>query len=259
MANDFDDDSPRPRRSQDSGGSVVKILLLIFGSLACLTMLACCGGGVFIYFKAQEVVQQVQKATKDIALTNPDDIRRVTGDITDITIPPQFVSKAGNALLGTRFVLYEWCPTGVCDPAQGNQGGLTLVSVRLQGTFSKATLPDMSEANFTDEELAKTMKNFTKTEHQFDIRQRRCRFFIIEGETLASARTPQGKKPATAKEPGASPIDVPDLSLNQWAGQKIVKILGRFPGKDGECALMMQLKADQFNKDNILAMLKSIR
>jgi hypothetical protein len=224
-------------------------------------MLACCGGGVFFYFKAKEVVEEVQKAAKDIALTNPDDIRRVTGDITDITIPPQFVPRAGNALLGTRFVWYEWCPTGVCDPAQGNPGGLTLVSVRLQGARPKAKLPDMSEANFTNDELAKTMKNFTKSEHQFDIRQQRCTFYIIEGEVLANARAPEqpGKKSAMGTEPEVALTDVPDLSLDQWAGQRIVKVLGRFPGKDAQCTLTMQLKADQYNKDNILAMLKSIR
>src|SRR5215469_1647649 len=102
----------------DSKNSTVKILLLVFGSLACVTVLACCGGGVWLYIKGKAVVEQVQQAAKDIALTSPDDIRRVTGEITDITIPPEFVPKAGHSLLGTRFVLYEWSPSGVLDLAQ---------------------------------------------------------------------------------------------------------------------------------------------
>jgi hypothetical protein len=256
VTRDFDEDSPRPQQSQNS---TVKILLLVFGSLACLTMLACCGGGVFLFSKAKEVVQQVREELKNVALTKPDDIRRVTGEITDITIPPQFVPKVGNALLGTRFVLYEWCPTGVCDPAQ-NLGGFTLMSIRLQGAGPKAQLPNMSEANFTDEELAKTLKNFTKTEHQFDIRQQRCKFYIIEGELLANTRAPapSAKKSPAATDPGPPAVDVPEISQKQWTGQKIVKVVGRFPGKDAECALMMEMKADQYNKETILAMLKSI-
>jgi hypothetical protein len=216
-------------------------------------MLACCGGGVFVFFKAKEVAQQVQAVVKDARLTNPDDVRRVTGDITDITIPPQFVPKTGTAILGRRFVLYEWCPTGVSDPAQ-NQGGLTLVSVRLQGTGANAQLPNIS-AQFTDQELAKTFKDFTKTEQQFDIRQQRCKFYIVEGELLANASAP-GTIRAGEEPPGF--LGIPELSQRQWVGQKTVKVAGRFPGKDGECVLIVQMKADQYNREAILAMLKSI-
>jgi hypothetical protein len=214
---------------------------------------------LFVY-KAKEVVEQVREAVKDVALTNPDDVRRVTGEIADITIPSQFVPKAGTALLGTRFVLYEWCPAGVCDPTQ-NLGGLTLVSVRLQGAGPNAQLPNMSDAQFTDQELAKTLKNFTKTEQQFDIRQQKCKFYIVEGELLANAPAAarSARKLAPPPNPGVPPVDIPELSQKQWAGQKIVKVAGRFPGKDGECVLIMQMKADQINKETILAMLKSIR
>jgi len=254
VTRDYDEDSPRPQQSQNS---TVKILLLVFGSLACVTLLVCCGGGVLFVFKAKEVVEQVREAVKDVALTNPDDIRRVTSDITDITLPPQFVPKAGTSILGTRFVLYEWSPTGVNNPAQ-NQGGLTLVSIRPQGPGGQnAQLPNVSAAQFTDQELAKTLKKFTKTEHPFDIRQRKCKFYIVEGELLANA--PAQKQFAPPTNPGVPPVDIPELSQGQWAGQRIVKVAGSFPGKDGECVLIMQMKADQINKETILAMLKSIR
>jgi hypothetical protein len=189
VVEDFDDDRrPSRRRADDSSGSGnsgVKIFLLIFGSLACITVLACCGGGVWLYFKAQEVVQNVKDAVKDVALTNPDAIRRVTSEMTDISIPTEFVPEAGNSLFGTKFVLYNWCPTGTCDPSKGNLGSLTLLSIRLQGAGSKAELPDLTKT-LSKEELAKSLKNFTKTEHEFDIRQQRCKFYVIQGEVISN-------------------------------------------------------------------------
>jgi hypothetical protein len=250
----------------ESDNSVAKTLLLVFGSLACVVALACCGGGFWLYFKANEIAQKVQEAVKDVALTDPAAIRRVTAEITDISIPTQFVPAAGTSFIGTKFVLYNWCPTGTCDEPQGNLGGLSLLSVRLQGAGLKAELPDLTKT-LTDEEIAKSLKDFTKTEHEFDIRHHRCKFYVIKGEVRAKPLPTAVAKTATKTNRQEAPTDDdlqnPGLTMQfsdqQWAGQKIVRVDGRFPGKDAECVLMMRLKADLYNEEKIFKMLKSIK
>jgi hypothetical protein len=74
----------------------------------------------------------------------------------------------------------------------------------------------------------------------------------------APAAGPSAGKPMPPTNPGMPALDFPEVLPPQWAGQKIVKVAGTFPGKDGECVLMLQMKADQLNKEAILAMLKSI-
>src|SRR5579872_6518331 len=126
MADQFDEEmgssQPKPSNSKRSDNSPLKILLLVFGTLACITVLVCCGGGIWLYFRAVEVAQTIKDAVKDISISNPDDIRRVTSEIADISIPNEFVPEAGNSIFGTKTVLYNWCPTGTCDSPRNNLG-----------------------------------------------------------------------------------------------------------------------------------------
>lgn len=257
----------RPRKNADSGNSVVKILLIVFGSLAGLAILGCCGTVGVFYFVAQQ-------ALKDADLKNPADIQRVTAEMTDITIPPEFVPKQASSVFFVKTAQYEWCPTGTCAVRDDGMGKLTLSSINLKNQQAgQATPPALPTPDVSDESLKATWRDYTKSEHEFDIRGRKCRFTIIQGEHTGftgdvdsemendpsdpqpADNTPEGDADKAGEPSGRTATPATGLV----AGRKSVQITGQFPGKQGECTLAIELAPDQYDEEKILQLLKSIR
>ncbi|MFO0917448.1 MAG: hypothetical protein U0872_03935 [Planctomycetaceae bacterium] len=271
MSGDFsEDDKPRPKRTKPakkSGMSVAMILLIIIGSLAGLSLVACCGiggAGVFMF----------QQAVKEADLTSPADIQRVTSEITDITIPPEFVPKHASSimLIKLKRVEYEWCPTGTCPARTDGLGTMTLTAMDLQ----QPNQPQLgqSDIDVSDEALKQTWRNYTKTDHEFPIRGRNCRFTIVQGEQLGfvdveesemeaepgDASPDAGGAEGKAETPGAATEEtVTETMVTSIPPRKQVQISGDFPAKNGECTLLIQLAPEDYDEAKILEMLKSIR
>jgi hypothetical protein len=254
----------RPRKQRESGGSsgTANTLLMAFGILAAVGVLACCGlVGAGYYFW--------QKNFSQIALTQPADIQKLTAEMTDISIPPEFVPQNGTALLGNRVVMYQWCPTGTCPPVVDEMGSLSLMgfSRQLAGN-GDVEITLVSEEQYTDELLQHSWLEYAKSVEEVDIRGKKCKFFIVRGEQLDFASMmpetgdeddEDGGTVVTAEAPGGPPANAPPAPERKGTGRKTVQISGSFPGKTGEVTLNIHLPEADYQEEKILGMLRSIR
>ena len=269
MSDDYDDQPRRPKkRKKDSDNSSLKIILIVVGSLAGLALVSCCGAGTWLYFAAQKFI-------KDVDITNPADIQRVTAEMTDITIPPEFVPPHGSSTFIMKMVQYQWCPTGTCQPNGDDTGMLILTAINLKDEGGAG--PDvaaMTDEQFSDANLKQSWKDYTKTEHEFDIRGKKCKFVIIQGEQKSFSEDEEdAAQPAVAKTGGdAADADgemESDVLIEEVerepkppggvAGVKSVQIHGTFPGKEAECTLNIHLTPETYHEEKILGMLRSIK
>jgi len=254
------------KKPKSSGTNVVMILLIVFGSLAGLALLACCGIGGFGYFF-------IQKAVKDADLKSPADIQRVTSEITDITIPPEFMPKHGSSIFMIKSVEYEWCPNGACSPRDDGLGTMTLTVMDL-GNQPGQPEPVFSESDVSDEALKLMWRDYTKAEHDYTIRGRKCRFTILQGEQIGFEDIDDGEMESESGAPQSSTDEAADKTesapaTNDQAApaatvasippRKKVQISGSFPAKKGECSLTIHLAPEQYDEKKILDMLNSIR
>src|SRR5260370_13837418 len=73
--------------TQKQGMSSTSKVLLILGSIAGVCLLACCGGGIFVYMKTKDAIQNF---AQNLTTTDPVEIRDRTADIVHIDIPEEF-------------------------------------------------------------------------------------------------------------------------------------------------------------------------
>lgn len=268
MRDEFDEES-RPRKkkkpsSGESGGSTVKILLIVFGSLAGLGLAVCCGVGAYGYFLFQKNFGQV-------ALTTPVDIQKLTAEMTDIIIPPEFVPQYGSAIFGIKTVNYQWCPTGDCMPQPDGLGSLSLSTFHIDDPNLAAGMSDEdSDSQFSDEVLKLGWLDFKKTEHEFEIRGKKCKFYFIQGEQLDFESMDEAETEAEMDEPGAAviaidppgetPAETPlKPAERKGVGHQSVRIHGEFPGKTDKVTLEVNLSPEDYQEEKILGMLRTIR
>lgn len=255
MSDEYDDDS-RARRKAKSGDSTVKTLLIIFGSLAAVALLTCCGVGFGAYF-------WVKKNLGQAIVTVPADIQKITTEITDITIPPEFVPKSGSSTFIMKMAQYQWCPSGNCPERTDGQGHLILMAMGLQDASGRNNpARQVFDEQVSDETLKEQWKEYTKTEHDFVIRGKKCKFTVVEGEqhALVMSDDDDEDQPAeSATEKDDMPDDGASAHASGGTGPKAVHISGSFPGKDAECMLQIQLTAEEYDEEKILGMLKSIK
>lgn len=270
---DYDDEDAPPSRpakkkkkappSQDNS---LKILLIVLGSIAGIGILACCGSVAAVYLWFQKNIGQ-------IALTKPADIQKLTAEMTDITIPPEFVPKHGSSvpMLKLKTATYQWCPTGDCPEADMYLNSLTISSIDWEDDAKIDGGLD-SEGDYTDEMLKHSWKEYAKTEHELDIRGRKCKFLIIQGDqydyaideddepatTPAAEEQPATTDDAASEKPATDAAETPSSGIKR-STRKAVQIHGKFPGKSAECSMEIRLTQDNYNEQIILDMLKSIR
>lgn len=270
MADEYDDEPRRPKKrvqrakDADSGNSTLKMLLIVFGSLAGVAVLSCCGGGVWLYYAGQKLV-------KNLDMKAPADIQKLTAEMTDITLPAEFVPQHGSSIFGIKKVDYQWCPGGNCVTRDDGLGMLTLTSIAIKDTQNPGqNISTFSAEQFSDASLKAQWKEFTKTEHEFDIRGKKCKFYIVQGEQYDFSTVDETEMDdeeesddmtdtpvnPTGESTPAAPATTPAQPI---AGRKAVHISGAFPGKQAEVTLELWLAPEQFDEAKILEMLKSIR
>jgi hypothetical protein len=118
---DFLNEPPRKQ-----GMSSTAKVLIVLGSIAGLCLLACCGGGIFVWFKAKDAIQNF---AANFTTNNPEEIRTRTAKIVHIDVPKElppmhafdwFVMKQilyGNPNKGSMLMIME-----VNQAATGAQG-----------------------------------------------------------------------------------------------------------------------------------------
>jgi hypothetical protein len=260
VADDFDDRPRRGKKRSNDADATVKTFLLIFAGLAAVALLSCCGGVGYLYFLGQ-------KMAKQIAMTNPAEIQALTAEMTDIVIPVEFVPRHGTSIFGIKTVSYEWCPGGNCPTRDDGLGVLLLASLSVNDGKNPVQNVDAFRAEeVSDESLKRGWRDYTKTEHDFTIRGRKCAFYIIQGEQMLryddEDADESDDQPPNGAPNGAEP-DENDAPLKGGApargSRKAVRVSGSFPGKTAEVSLDLWLAPDDYREEQILGMLRSIR
>lgn len=172
-----------PRRG-DAAKVVLITLLVVF-----LVMAAACGGlGIAGYFWFQANLGQMM-------VSDPVEIRQLTSELADITIPAEFVPYSAHKVFGMTSVVYHWCPNGDCptlasrlnaDPAQEWSPADDVYSLTLSSAppadSDDAEDSEFWESQFTDEVLEHQYETYTKQRMEVVIKGESCRFYVIKGQ-----------------------------------------------------------------------------
>lgn len=212
--NDFQQDEfSAPKKQGMSTGVKVLLFFVAFGGVC---MLLCCGG---LYYAAKNMdlkMQVTEKVPEIIAIQN---------EITEITIPEQFVPKAGVTFSiigkGMKMVIFE--PADV-------QGVLILMSI---------TVPDDGMIDM-EKEFRNSLndQNQNQNHRKLDITKEEPREFTIKGKKLNF----------TFAE-----------GTDKQNGEKFHQVTGVFPGKNSPAFLMLQIESDEYNEEEIVKMIESIK
>src|SRR5262249_35057590 len=111
-------------------------VLLILGSIAGVCLLACCGGGIFLYIKAKDAIQNF---AQNFTTTDPEEIRQRTAEIMHIDIPEEFPPLRAFNFFVMKQILYGKEASGsmvmimeINQQMQGAQGGANMKQQREQ-------------------------------------------------------------------------------------------------------------------------------
>lgn len=243
---------PRPSRR----GDAAKVIIIVLASLFGLFVLMCAGVGVLGYF-------WWQKNFSRAVLSKPEDIRQLTAEMVDLTLPPEFQPYFGSAMFGMKNVSYRWCPTGDCPTAMAEpdtDGGdfseletLTLSTFAVEGGGN-----DMADARddlMSDESLKASYADFTQEVRELTIRGKSCKFYFVRGEPRAWDADDETEKPDVP----AGEVKTTEAPAQRGTGKIHVNVQGTFPGKTGDVFLNFQSSAENYDEAKIMAVLQSIR
>lgn len=260
-------------------GDTAKVVIIVLASLFALFLVTCAGVGVLGYV-------WWQKNFSRMMVTKPEDIRALTSEIADITLPPEFHPEHGMAIMGMKVVTYRWCPSGTCPPVDQDTETrlLTLSAMNLEdmpgGAEAAPDVDEYADDMMSDEVLNDAYVNYTKEIREFTIRGQACKFTFLRGEerdwsemddgdvaaadspaTTDDAATPAAVAPADgeSKPDGEPKPDAEPERPKKGTGKVIVVVQGRFPGKEGEVTLNFQVPADKYQEDKIVGVIESIK
>jgi hypothetical protein len=202
--------SPRSRRR----GSTAKTILIVLGILGGVAFLSCLGIGVagYFYFK---------KTFGEVAVTDEPGIRKIVGEMADITVPPEFAPQMASSVFGIRNVFFKWCPDKNCPPLSldANNPDVDGPDAEQPGTLmltSIATDPDnppvvvnedaAMEENFFLENLDEEFADYTVEKLPRTIGGKNCTFYIVHGrrrtfEERGEAEAKESEAPDAVAEP----------------------------------------------------------
>lgn len=181
----LDEASPMSRRR----GSTAKTILIVLGILGGVAFLSCLGIGVagYFYFK---------KTFGEVAVTDEPGIRKIVGEIADITVPPEFAPQMASSVFGIRSAFFKWCPDKNCLPLSFDAnnvddaapdaeqpGMLTLMSVATDPDNPPVIVNEDAamEENFFLENLDEEFADYTVEKLPRTIGGKNCTFFIVHG------------------------------------------------------------------------------
>src|SRR5262249_18421962 len=115
-------DVPTQKQGMSSTGKV----LLILGSIAGVCLVACCGSGIFVYFKLKDAIPNLQNFAQNLTTSDPEEIRQRTADIVHIDIPEEFPPVRAFDFFFMKQILYG-------EEAGGSMVMIMEINERMQG------------------------------------------------------------------------------------------------------------------------------
>ncbi len=178
-------------------GGTAQVVLITLVVLFVVFFLACAGVFIGGYFWFMRMFGQA-------FVTDPAEIRKLTAELAEISIPAEFSPYRASRIFGMTEVVYHWCPTGDCptaaatikldkaghveQPAESEPdenadlGELKFTSFE-SGDEEEFKIDNTIDADdFTDEQLQHRFTTFTKELIQRKIQGRDCEFYIVTGE-----------------------------------------------------------------------------
>jgi hypothetical protein len=219
MPDDFQDAPPKKQ-----GMSSTAKFVLILGSIAGVCLLACCGGVVFMGWKFQNIA-------KDFMTMDPEVVRQRTEEIIHIDIPddyaPTHAMKIDLMNVKMKQVAYQ---------RKGSAGSMLMIMETtqppMQGASPKQQREQMRQA------MRQQAQQQGQANDEIDEQSSESREFTINGESV-----PFEFIKGTAAQGG-----VPTR-----------QVVGIFPGREGTVMLMLMAPESEYNEEEIVKMIESIR
>lgn len=172
---------PIPDDQRDSppvGMSGTTKLLLILGGIAGLAVVACCGGGVFLSYKFQ-----------DMASSDPEKIRATAAEIVDMEIPPGFKPAQRMDMFGfMKLVIFT---AEEKQPGKNQEASMLMLSAVSNPAGNddqqqRATMRQQLEAQ--SRQGNNNLKVLKSTTREFKIRGGKSEFEFVEAEDQATRK-----------------------------------------------------------------------
>ncbi len=270
-------------------GDAAKVIIITVCVFAMTVLMLCVGAGVYGYVLFQRNFGRAM-------VQAPADVQKITAEITDITIPPQFTPVMGSAILGMKTVNYAWNPNAV--PMTMNTWNQThdalmpmLHLMEMASEESLMTDKDFEINSYLKKALKSQYVEFTENVQEFTIRGRKCQFLFVTGhpkegafeeemydeadeeemaaedQSVEAATTPiivMNDKPADATALSEVPTDTPaEAAKPAVPAEKVLPavrtVTGQFPGKSGGTTITIRVPVDGSDDDLLLKIIQSIR
>ncbi len=271
-------ESTRKANSKSSSGGGMRLVLIIMAALGSLTLLCCCGIGIFSYQMMPQLEDDPQQAQKVL-----DDI--ITIDLPAGYAPKMAMSMRIPMLMRARGVLVE----GPVND-QGSKGFLAIG--RIEGKVAQEqefldSIEDAMRKEVGDDRM-QTISTETLT---LTVDGQEIDFTIIKGTTSGHAgggniveildesdepaepadpeqpADPPEAEPAQDPQPEQPPADpqppedvAPEQADPAPAGKKVVyQVRGILPSSKGKILLLMIVPGEEWDEDQVRSMLESIQ
>jgi hypothetical protein len=222
MANeDFQEAQPK------KGMSSTSKVLIILGSIGGLCLLACCGGGAFLFYKAKDMVSFSQ---------DPATVKKSTEEIVLIDVPAEFTPAQSMkfSMMGMSMKWAIYSKGGSQDAMlmlmEMNQPGMAG-----QGGGGKAQRDQMLQAMRQQQAQQGGAGQFNTQINEQSVKTRK---FKINGET----------------------VEFDFIEGTRPGGGGVRQVVGVFPSKGGGFVMLMLIIPEEgYDEEAIVKMIKSIR
>jgi hypothetical protein len=218
-------DVPTQKQGMSSTGKV----LLILGSIAGVCVLACCGSGIFVYFKIKEAIPNLQNLAQNLTTGDPEEIRERTADIVHIDIPEEFPPLRAFDFFVWKQILY------------GKEGSGSVVMImeineRMQGGQG-ANIKQQREQMLRQMRQQQQAQNAGNVNTEITEESSETREFTINGEKV--------------------PFEF--IKGRGGNGGATRQVVGMFAGRTGTIMVMIMTPESEYHEEAIVKMIESIR
>lgn len=223
---DYNDGAPQ---KSSTGSKIMLVLLAIFGGI----VLLCCGGGLFIYSRVRTAVYET-----------PAEIAAVRKQMMQIDIPDQFVPAGGADI--DLFIYRMKMAT-----YHRREGVSQIAIVKVNVSFGQS---DMKQAR-------EQMRQQGAIPADLEDAKSETRTYEIDGEKIDVSFTHgKLKKDSTvfARPEGNARGPQPEVVPEEYAGKEWYAVQMIVPQGDGMVLLMVTGPEDEYDEQEIDAMIKSI-
>jgi hypothetical protein len=216
--------------TQKQGMSSTSKVLLILGSIAGVCLLACCGSGIFVYFKAKDAFQNIAQNLQNMTTSDPEEIRERTADIVHIDIPEEFPPLRAFDFFLMKQILYG-------KEGSGSMVMIMEINERMQGGQGAAGMKQQREQMLRQLRQQQQAQNAGNPNTEITEESSETREFTINGEKVPFE---------FIKGRGAN-------------GVPTRQVVGMFAGRTGTIMLMIMTPESDYHEEAIVKMIESIR